>query len=92
MTKDVAWVRRYLKIMNVASPQSILQRLSEDWDDATDPTVRGEIEMEKALWLLSAVNNVAHLGVEEEPSTTSPPPQTELLGGRILSLFETQGR
>ena len=48
---------RLVKRMDNASPKVILDRLSEDWGDVGDPLLREELELEKHLWALTAVEN-----------------------------------
>lgn len=41
--------------MESAGPKIVLDRLKEDWRDAKDDAVRDELELEKYLWALTAL-------------------------------------
>jgi hypothetical protein len=49
--------QRLVQRMDSASPKVIHDRLLEDWSDTTDLMLREELELEKHLWALTAVEN-----------------------------------
>lgn len=76
--------------MEAAGPKLNFERLNEEWVEALDDSVNQELELEKQLWMLSALQSfnrkktlpqqVNSLALENFPST------------KALSLYENQGQ
>jgi hypothetical protein len=78
--------------MEAASPKIILERLKEEWMQVSDATIYRELEVEKQLWMLTAlgalkkkkpiesIDQLEDLSPEASPST------------KILSLYENHGK
>lgn len=76
--------------MDAASPKTFVERLKEEWIEVADASVYRELELEKQLWMLSAL---VILGKKH-----SVPEQKDAEGDRplsnrpkVLSLYENQG-
>jgi hypothetical protein len=82
---DITAVRRNLKRMEAASPNIMLERFTEELPDMNDPSIYMDLELEKQLWMLSALHRSKPQREYEQPSSRSLGP------AKILSLFENQG-
>jgi hypothetical protein len=72
--------------MEAASPKIILERLKEEWVEVADASVYRELELEKQLWMLSALRGLKKSGMTQE---TKVPPSGIT---KILSLYENHGK
>lgn len=54
--EDMTHFTRFVRRMEAAGPRIILERLKEEWEDATDDSAREEVLMEKHLWALTALH------------------------------------
>lgn len=73
--------------MEAASPKIILERLKEEWIEVADASVYRELELEKQLWMLSALKTLkkpSEMSVEES--------NTPSRFARALSLYENHGK
>lgn len=72
--------------MEAASPKIILERLKEEWVEVADAFVYRELELEKQLWMLTALRTLKNKSSSEETvvSTGSKPT-------KVLSLYENHG-
>lgn len=83
-------MQREMKMMEAATPQTILTRLNEEWDDSQDPALYQEMAMEKQRWMLSAMYNVDRPSVDGSDNS-SMVPAAQGQGQKILALFESPG-
>jgi hypothetical protein len=74
--------------MGAASPKIVLERLKEEWDGLADASVYRELELEKQLWMLSALRS---LNQDQEGDFESPVPPANTAGSKALSLYENHG-
>ncbi|KAK6585449.1 hypothetical protein PZA11_002176 [Diplocarpon coronariae] len=55
---EIAHLRRSIRRMDAASPKIILERLKEEWVGVADASVYRELELEKQLWMLTALRSL----------------------------------
>lgn len=87
---DLAHLRRNIRRMDAASHRIVLERLQEEWLEVTDASMYRELELEKQLWMLSALNNLSKksdLSVQVAALSV-----VKGAGTRVLSLYENHGR
>lgn len=70
--------------MESASPKIILERLKEEWLEVADASVYRELELEKQLWMLTALRGLKKRGNEDMEGSMS----SRL---KLLSLYENHG-
>ncbi|KAL8398540.1 hypothetical protein RB596_005901 [Gaeumannomyces avenae] len=87
---DLGSLQREMKMMEAATPQTILTRLKEQWDDSKDPAVYQETVMEKQRWMLSAMYNVDRPGIDGSKEESAMVPGIRDKDMKILALFESQ--
>lgn len=87
---DLVSMQREMKMMEAATPQTILTRLKEQWDNSTDPAVYQETVMEKQRWMLSAMYNVDRPGIDGSKGESAMVPGIRHKNMKILALFESQ--
>lgn len=75
-------LQRNILKMEAASDKIVLERLKEEWPQIVDAAVCRELELEKQLWMLTALRRRPGGKIHEV---------TEPKSDRILSLFENQG-
>jgi hypothetical protein len=73
--------------MEAASPKIILERLKEEWVEIADASVYRELELEKQLWMLSAMRGLKKKSGMTQETKVLPPGIT-----KILSLYENHGK
>ncbi|KAE9379610.1 hypothetical protein N431DRAFT_398005 [Stipitochalara longipes BDJ] len=84
---ELQLLQRNIRRMEAASPKIILERLKEEWVEVADASVYKELELEKQLWMLSALRGLKKKSnITPELETVVPSSGTK----RILSLFENQ--
>lgn len=84
---EVVHLQKNLRRMEAASPKIILERLKEEWIEVADASVYRELELEKQLWMLSALRTLK--SKNSLVDKLEPP----LLGqAKILSLYENHGK
>ncbi|PMD34380.1 hypothetical protein L207DRAFT_437301 [Hyaloscypha variabilis F] len=84
---ELQLLRRNIRRMEAASPKIILERLKEEWVEVADASVYRELELEKQLWMLSALRGL------KQKSATIPELETVVPSSgitKILSLYENQ--
>lgn len=93
---EMAHLHRSIRKMEAASAKIMLERLQEEWLEVADASIYKDLELEKQLWLLSALRSIQGLG---------PLPRRNLRAGagagaevrgasiatRCLSLYENHG-
>ena len=69
--------------MEAASDKIVVERLKEEWVEVADASVYRELELEKQLWMLSALGFTNKLSASpgDDPSVAT----------KFLSLYENQG-
>jgi hypothetical protein len=80
--------------MEAASGKIILERLKEEWTDVSDPAVYKDLEFEKQLWMLMGLKHLvskANLKAMEDGDGVVGRVKS-LQAGKVLSLYETQGK
>ncbi len=82
---DFAHLKRSIRRMEAASSKIVLERLKEEWMEATDASVYRELELEKQLWMLTALRK--KIGQCSEARL-----EENMTGAKVLSLFENQGK
>jgi hypothetical protein len=70
--------------MEAASDKIILERLKEEWIEVTDASVYRELELEKQLWMISALRGFT--------KASGKVLQNDMTPTKILSLFENHGK
>lgn len=73
--------------MEAASPRIILERLKEEWLEIADASVYRELELEKQLWMLSALRSLRKSS--ETPTEENNRPSAT---AKALSLYENHGK
>jgi len=74
--------------MDAADTKTLIERLQEEWIEVADASVYRELELEKQLWMLSALRT---LGQNNE-QTTDVVQRSAANSSKILSLYENQGK
>lgn len=85
---EVTHLQRNIRKMEAASPKIVLERLKEEWTEIADASVYRELELEKQLWMLTALRSL------RKRSTTTVefvPQKSPTSGTKILSLYENHG-
>jgi len=73
--------------MEAASPKIVLERLKEVWIEIADASVYRELELEKQLWMLTALRTLKR---KNSLVASADPPL--LWRTKILSLYENHGK
>lgn len=89
--------------MEAASKKIILERLREEWTEVADASVYRELELEKQMWMLTALRSFGgrrsfdgvrpreeRIGSRQGADGRSGGHDIE--GSKVLSLFENHGR
>ncbi|TVY49783.1 hypothetical protein LCER1_G008132 [Lachnellula cervina] len=80
---EVTHLQRSIRRMEAASPRIILERLKEEWLEIADASVYRELELEKQLWMLSALRSLRKSS--ETPTEENNRPSAT---AKALSLYE----
>jgi hypothetical protein len=93
---DASHFQRFVRRMEGAGPRIILERLKEEWDEPADLAMSQELQLEKHLWALTALQLRAldrFLRPSESPVPTGAlPPLTVHKRRKILELDGNLGR
>jgi hypothetical protein len=83
---EVTHLQRSIRRMEAASSKIILERLKEEWMEVADASVYRELELEKQLWMLSALRSL-------KKSSETPMEENNGPSGmsKALSLYENHG-
>ena len=87
---DLAHIQRTVQRMEAASYKIVLERLKEEWLEVADPSIYRELELEKQLWMLSALRSLNKRKDPEQITSLSlkkSPNQS-----KVLSLYENYGQ
>ncbi|KAH8784454.1 hypothetical protein BGZ57DRAFT_818917 [Hyaloscypha finlandica] len=82
---ELQLLQRNIRRMEAASPKIILERLKEEWVEVADASVYRELELEKQLWMLSALRSLKKKSSMTHESDTNVPASST---AKILSLYE----
>jgi hypothetical protein len=84
--------QRFVRRMEGAGPRIILERLKEEWDEPTDRAMSDELQLEKHLWALTALQMRA-LDRFARPSQSSAPsgPLPPIALNRRRKILELDG-
>lgn len=86
---ELQLLQRNIRRMTAASPKIILERLKEEWVEVADASVYRELELEKQLWMLSALHGLKKKSdTIQEGDNNTPPSGIK----KILSLYENHGK
>jgi hypothetical protein len=86
---ELQLLQRNIRRMEAASPKIILERLKEEWVEVVDASVYRELELEKQLWMLSALRSLKKKSSMTHESDTNVPASSI---AKTLSLYENHGR
>lgn len=82
---DLEAMKKEIKKMAAACPQSILVKLNEELGNAADAGFYKKLEMERKRWMLSALNSF-HQTTKKAGKLDIPGPDEQ----KVLALFESQ--
>ncbi|KAG4429533.1 hypothetical protein IFR05_014982 [Cadophora sp. M221] len=80
---ETAHLQRSIRRMEAASPKIVLERLKEEWVEVADASVYRELELEKQLWMLTALRTLKNKSSSEEIVASAGSRPT-----KVLSLYE----
>jgi hypothetical protein len=94
---EVTDLRRNIRRMQVANPRIMLERIKEEWTEVSDPTIYKELELDKHLWVLTAlkflVNKIQkEADGSEDHANTSLVMKAPMAPSKVLMLYENQGK
>tara|TARA_B100001146_G_scaffold165381_1_gene146235 strand:+ start:211 stop:468 length:258 start_codon:yes stop_codon:yes gene_type:complete len=72
--------------MEAASSKIVLERLKEQWVEVADASVYRELELEKQLWMLTALRTLENKSHSDELVMSAPSRPR-----KVLSLYENHG-
>lgn len=76
--------------MEAASPKIVVERLKEEWIGVADAAVYRELELEKQLWMLSALRTIETKPINSDNAVQIvAKPSSDPV--KLLSLYENQG-
>jgi hypothetical protein len=76
-----------------ASPKIVLERLTEEWSEAmTDASLFSELEFEKQLWMLAALQPPDKKMLSRTVINDQKVDPSQCGGRKILSLYEDHGK
>ncbi|CAD6500832.1 BgTH12-06537 [Blumeria graminis f. sp. triticale] len=79
---ELSYLQRSIRRMEAASPKIVLERLKEEWNEIADASVYRELELERQLWMLTALRGLRK-PVRQDHFDTG------FLGAqKVLSLYE----
>lgn len=88
---ELSDLQRSIRRMESASPKIILERLQEEWLEVADASVYRELELEKQLWMLTALEGMK----KRRQRGIMEPIKLQERGSsmtKILSLYENHGK
>lgn len=86
---EIQLLRRNIRKMDAASQKIVLERLKEEWVGVADASVYRELELEKQLWMLSALRCLKQTKSSEAAEIKTHVPASGI--SKILSLYENHG-
>lgn len=80
--------------MEAASPKIIYERLKEEWTGVAEASVYRELEVEKQLWMLSALKSISKANPTVTPDESKAATVLGKLPGatKLLSLYQNHGK
>ncbi|KAM7208814.1 hypothetical protein V8F20_000977 [Naviculisporaceae sp. PSN 640] len=82
---DLEAMKKEIKKMAGACPQSILVKLNEEWGNVADAAFYKKLEMERKRWMLSALDSF-NAATKKAGKCDIPAPDEQ----KVLALFESQ--
>ncbi|KAH7409443.1 hypothetical protein BKA64DRAFT_705208 [Cadophora sp. MPI-SDFR-AT-0126] len=80
---EITHLQRSIRRMEAASPKIVLERLKEEWVEVADASVYRELELEKQLWMLTALRTLKNKSSPEDLVNSALARPT-----KVLSLYE----
>lgn len=78
--------------MDAASSKIVLERLKEEWLEVADASVYRELELEKQLWMLTALQHLKKKSsMDLSFSVESVSLEKDSTATKLLSLYENHG-
>lgn len=90
---ELSHLQRSIQRMDAASSKIVLERLKEDWLEVADASVYRELELEKQLWMLTALQhlkNKSSMNLTDHRKSISLDKATAAT--KMLSLYENHGK
>ena len=85
-------LQKNIRRMIAASPKIVLERLTEEWSETmTDASLFGELEFEKQLWMLAALQPPDKKMLSRTVLDDQKVDPSQFGGRKILSLYEDHG-
>ena len=80
--------------MDAASVKIVLERLKEEWNEVADASVYRELELEKQLWMLTALQHLKKKSSVDLASTGHGLMEgvSDSASTKLLSLYENHGK
>lgn len=86
-------LQKNIRRMIAASPKIVLERLTEEWSEATtDASLFSELEFEKQLWMLAALQPPDKKMLSRAMTDDQNIDPSQSGGRKILSLYEDHGK
>jgi hypothetical protein len=89
---ELSHFQRSIRRMEAASPKIILERLKEEWMQVSDATIYRELEVEKQLWMLTALGALKKKKPIESIDQLEDLSPEASASTKILSLYENHGK
>ncbi|KAK0109916.1 hypothetical protein ONS95_002587 [Cadophora gregata] len=80
---EIAHLQRSIRRMEAASSKIVLERLREEWVEVADASVYRELEIEKQLWMLTALRTLKNKSSADDIVVSASSRPT-----KVLSLYE----
>jgi hypothetical protein len=87
---ELTHLQKNIRKMEAASNKIILERLKEEWMEVADASVYRELELEKQLWMLTALRAIKRSTMKRSPEVPQAPDGVSKFG-KMLSLYENHG-
>ncbi|PQE03083.1 hypothetical protein CJF31_00002935 [Rutstroemia sp. NJR-2017a BVV2] len=84
---ELTHLQKNIRKMEAASNKIILERLKEEWMEVADASVYRELELEKQLWMLTALRAIKRSSMRRSPEASQPSDGVSKFG-KMLSLYE----
>lgn len=88
VTIELTHLQRNIRRMEAASPKIVLERLKEEWNEIADASVYRELELEKQLWMLTALRSLRKKSSNEQMAADASLNEHT----KVLSLYENHGK
>merc|ERR1711977_416439 len=88
-TSEIAHLQRSIRRMEAASSKIVLERLKEQWVEVADASVYRELELEKQLWMLTALRTLENKSHSDELVMSAPSRPRKVLSLRSPPLHKS---